>query len=65
MKFRFLDLVLFALLFVFVNAFPIDLITADVTLRLILRIALRCLLLGYDIYLLIKNRINIYSCKRD
>ena len=61
MKFKFLDLVLFALLFVFVNAFPIDLITADVTLRLILRIALRCLLLGYDIYLLIKNRINIFK----
>ena len=61
MKFKFLDLVLFALIFVFVNAFPVDLITADITIRLILRIALRTLLLGYDIYLLIKNRINIFK----
>ena len=61
MKFKFLDLLLFVLLFVFVNAFPIDLITADITLRLILRIVLRSLLLGYDIYLLIKHRINIFK----
>lgn len=61
MRFKFLDLLLFALLFIFVNAFPVDLITADVTLRLILRITLRSLLLGYDIYLLIKNRINIFK----
>ena len=61
MKFKFLDLLLFVLLFIFVNAFPIDLITADITLRLILRIVLRSLLLGYDIYLLIKHRINIFK----
>lgn len=60
-RFKFLDLLLFALLFVFVNAFPVDLITADINVRLILRISLRLLLLGYDIYLLIKNRINIFK----
>ena len=60
-RFRFLDLLLFALLFIFVNAFPVDLITSDYTVRLILRIGLRLLLLAYDIYLLIKNRINIFK----
>ncbi len=61
MRFRFVDLLLFALLFIFVNSFPIDLITSDVLIRLLIRIGLRLLLLGYDIYIIWKNRINIFK----
>ena len=61
MRFKFLDLLLFALLFIFVTSFPIDLITTNEYVRLGIRIALRSLLLAYDIYILWKNRINIFK----
>lgn len=61
MRFRFVDLLLFALLFIFINSFPIDLITTDELTRLLIRIGLRALLLGYDIYVIWRNRINIFK----
>lgn len=61
MRFRFVDLLLFALLFIFINSFPIDLITTDELTRLLIRIGLRVLLLGYDIYVIWRNRINIFK----
>lgn len=61
MKFKFVDLLLFSLLFIFVNSFPIELITSDPVLILVIRISLRALLLAYDIYILWKNRINIFK----
>ena len=61
MRFRFVDLLLFALLFIFINSFPIDLITSDELIRLLIRIGLRLLLFGYDIYIIWKNRINIFK----
>ena len=61
MRFRFLDLFLFALLFIFVNSFPVDLLPIAPIWQLTLQICFRALLLGYDIYLLWKFRINIFK----
>lgn len=61
MKFKFLDLLLFALLFIFVNAFPTDLLPLTSIGQLILRISLRVLLLSYYIYTLCRYRINIFK----
>ena len=59
MRFRFYDLLLFALLFVFVAAFPVDLIPVDLTYQLLVRIGLRALLLTFYIYLIVKNKMKI------
>ena len=60
MKFRLIDILIFALLFVFVAAFPVDLIPIDAIYKLIIQIGLRLLILGYYIYIIIINRINIF-----
>ena len=61
MRFRLWDLVLFLLLFIFVSAFPVDLISNDLTVRLGIQIGLRCLVLVYYIYLIIRNRMKIFG----
>lgn len=61
MKFRFSDLLIFGLLFIFVAAFPVDLFPIDEKYRLIIHISLRVLILGYYIYICYINRINIFK----
>lgn len=61
MKFRFIDLLLFVLLFVFVNAFPVDLLPISALGQLVIRISLRFVLVLYDIYILWRYRINIFK----
>ena len=61
MKFRVSDLLIFILLFIFVAAFPVDLFNIAETYKLVIRIGLRLLILGYYIYILVINRINIFK----
>ena len=61
MRFRFIDLILFILLFIFVAAFPVDYIPVSYTYKLLILIGLRSLLLGYYIYIIIKNRVKIFG----
>ena len=61
MRFRFNDLLLFLLLFVFVAAFPVNLITKDPSGQLAIQIGLRLLILAYYVYLIIKNRIKVFG----
>lgn len=61
MKFRFLDILLFALLFIFINSFPVDLFNISYLYQLIIKIGLRFLLVLYYIYILWSNRINIFK----
>lgn len=61
MKFRFFDILLLILLFIFVNSFPIDLLRIEPIYQEVIRIGLRLLLLSYYIYIFVKNRINIFK----
>ena len=61
MRFRLSDILLFALLFVFVAAFPVDLIPLDLTYQLLVRIGLRLLLLTYYIYIIVKYKIKVFG----
>ena len=61
MKFRFLDILLFALLFIFVGSFPVDLLNISSFYRLLIQIGLRFLLVLYYIYILWSYRINIFK----
>ena len=61
MRFRLSDLLLFALLFVFIAAFPVDLIPIDLTYQILVRIGLRALLITYYIYIIYKYRIKIFG----
>ena len=61
MKFRFTDLLVFALLFIFVAAFPVDLFHIEETYKLLIQISLRLLILVYYIYICFVNRINIFK----
>ena len=61
MRFRLSDLLLFALLFVFVAAFPVDLIPLDLTYQLLVKIGLRLLLLTYYIYIIVKYKIKVFG----
>ena len=61
MKFRFSDLLIFALLFIFVAAFPVDLFRIDATYKLLIQISLRLLILFYYIYVCFVNRVNIFK----
>ena len=61
MKFKITDLLIFALLFIFVAAFPVDLFPISDTYRLLIRISLRLLILFYYIYICFVNRINIFK----
>ena len=61
MRFSRSDLLLFILLFIFVAAFPVDLIPVVLTYQILIRIGLRGMLLAFYIYLIIKNRIKIFG----
>ena len=61
MKFRFSDLLIFALLFIFVAAFPVDLFKIDASYKLLIQISLRLLILFYYFYVCFVNRINIFK----
>lgn len=61
MKFRFSDLLIFALLFIFVAAFPVDLFKIDASYKLLIQISLRLLILFYYFYICFVNRINIFK----
>lgn len=61
MRFRYNDLLLFILIFVFVAAFPIDLIPVEYAYKLLILIGLRLLMLSYYIYIIIKWRIKIFG----
>ena len=54
MRFKFTDILLYVLLFIFVAAFPVDLINVSDNWKLLITIGLRCLLLGFYIYIIIK-----------
>lgn len=60
MKFRLVDLLIFSLLFIFAVAFPVDLLPIDAIYKLLIQIGLRLGILGYYIYLIVVNRINIF-----
>ena len=61
MKFRLSDLLIFCLLFIFVVAFPVDLIPVDLIYKLVIQIGLRLLILSYYIYICIRSRINLFK----
>lgn len=61
MRFKPLDLLLFSLLFIFAVSFPVDLFPIDIISKLIIKITLRALILAYDIYVLWRNKINIFK----
>ena len=61
MKFKIVDLLIFCLLFVFVAAFPVDLIPIAEEYKLIILIGLRLLILAYYIYICVRNRINVFK----
>lgn len=61
MKFRVSDILIFCLLFIFIAAFPVDLIPLEATYRLVIQIALRALILAYYIYVCVRNRINVFK----
>ena len=61
MQFRVVDLLLFALMFVFVVSFPVDLIPVADTYRTIIMVGLRLIVLTYYIYIIHRNRIKIFG----
>ena len=61
MRFKTSDLLLFVLLFIFVAAFPVDLIKVELTYQILIQIGLRGLLLTFYIYLIVKNKIKIFG----
>ena len=61
MRFSFYDLLIYALLFVFVVAFPVDLIPIAFIYQQVIRLSLRVLLLVYFGYIIYKNRIKIFG----
>ena len=61
MRFRLSDLILFILVFVFVIAFPVDLIPLNQMGRLLVQLGLRLLLLAFYIYIIVKYRIKVFG----
>ena len=61
MKFKFIDILLFSLLFIFVIAFPVNLLGLDLFYQTLLSIGLKVLLLAYYIYILCRYHINIFK----
>lgn len=61
MKSKFIDLLLYALLFVFVAAFPVDRFPIDPIYQTVIQIGLRVLLIGFYIYLIAKNKVKIFG----
>lgn len=61
MRFRFSDLLIFILLFIFVAAFPIDLIKVAPIYQKLILVGLRSLLIAYYVYIIVRNRIKIFG----
>lgn len=61
MRFKFIDILLYTLLFVFIVAFPVDLFQIDDIYKVIIQIGLRVLLIGFYIYIIVKNKIKIFN----
>ena len=61
MRFSLTDILIAILIFVFVNAFPVDLFRLSPLWQLAVQTGLRLLLLAYYIYILIKNRVNLFK----
>lgn len=61
MRFKFSDILLYVLIFIFVNAFPVELLRLNEELTLLIHILLRGLLVAFYIYLLVRERINIFK----
>ena len=61
MRFKFSDLLLFILIFIFVVAFPVDLLPFDVFYQNLVVIGLRSMLVAYYIYIIIKYKIKIFG----
>ena len=61
MRFNYRDLLLFVLIFIFVAAFPVDLLPITYPYKLLVLIGLRLMLLGYYVYIIAKNRIKIFG----
>lgn len=61
MRFKFNDLLILILLFVFVAAFPIDLIQVSSFFKVMIRCGLRLLLIGYYIYIIIRDKIKVFG----
>lgn len=61
MRFRLSDLLIFVLIFIFVAAFPVDLLPISYTYKLLVMIGLRSMLLGYYIYIIVRNRMKIFG----
>ncbi len=58
---KFTDLLILALLFIFVVAFPVDLLPISATYRLLIQISLRLIIIVYYVYICHRNRINIFK----
>ena len=61
MRFKFSDILLFVLIFIFVNAFPVELLRLSEEWTIGIHAILRALLAGFYIYLLIRNRVNLFK----
>ncbi len=61
MRFRLIDILIFALLYIFVSAFPVNLFPIDEMYQLIIQIGLYLLIFGYYIFIIIKNKINVFK----
>ena len=61
MKFKLIDLLIFALLFIFVAAFPVDYFHIDLVYQYVIRISLLALILSYYIYICYVGHINIFK----
>ncbi len=61
MKFRFLDVLLYSLLFIFVVSFPINMLGLDLIWQYVISIGLKAILLTYYISVLWTRKINIFK----
>ena len=61
MRFSFRDLLLFILIFIFIVAFPVDLLPVNIYWQRVIVIGLRTLLLTYFIYIMVKNRVKVFG----
>lgn len=61
MRFKFIDVLLYTLVFIFVAAFPIDLIPVSEVYKGVILIGLKLFLLGVYIWIIAKNRIKIFG----
>lgn len=61
MRFKFLDILLFVLLLVFVSCFPYDRLGLSYLIEKILAIGFRLCVLAYYLYIIVKNQIKVFG----